>query len=69
MMTNLSIAKRAMTTAGPVVWQPSARYQGAAVRRALCLSSSPSGLGGGLLQGHAFRLEGVARQDRRRNQI
>ena len=67
MMTNLSTAKRALTSRSAVVWQPSARYQGAA-GRAGCMSSSTSVLGGGLIQRHAFRLEGVALEDRRRNQ-
>jgi len=54
---------------GPaVVRQPSAPYGGAAGRRVSCLSSLTNGLGGGLIQWHAFRPEGVTRQDRRQNQ-
>ena len=68
MTTNLTTAKRAMTAGPAVVWQPSALYRGAAERRVKCLSSLPSGLGGGLIQAHGFRPEGLARQDRRRNQ-
>jgi hypothetical protein len=59
-------AKRALTTTS-VVWQPSALYRGAA-EGAGCPSSSNAKQGGGLMQGHAFRPEGVAPQDRRRNQ-
>jgi hypothetical protein len=68
MKTNSTTAKRAMTAGPAVVWQPSALYRGAAERRVKCLSSLTSGLGGGLIKGHAFRPEGLARQDRRRNQ-
>ena len=69
MMTNLNAAKakRTLPTRSAVVWQPSARYQGAA-EGAGCLSSSNAIQGGGLIQGHAFRPEGVALKDRRRNQ-
>src|SRR5205085_8671566 len=69
MMTNLNTAKaeRALPTPSAVVWQPSALYQGAA-GRAGRMSSSTSILGGGLIQRHAFRPEGVALKDRRRNQ-
>ena len=56
-----------MTTPSAVVWQPSALYQGAAAG-AGCLSLSHATIGGGLIQGRAFRPEGVALQDRRRNQ-
>ena len=66
MLTNMNTAKRALTTPS-VVWQPSARYQGAAAG-AGCLSSSNAIKGGGLIQAHAFRPEGVALNDRRRNQ-
>ena len=69
MKTNSTIQKRAMTTAGAVVWQPSARYQGAAVR-GVCQGSSPFRPNGdGLSQGHALRLEGAERRDRSRIQI
>jgi hypothetical protein len=67
MLTNMNTAKRAMTTPSAVVWQPSALYQGAAVG-AGHLSSSHANIGGGLIQGHAFRPEGVALKDRRQNQ-
>ncbi|MDQ3917299.1 MAG: hypothetical protein M3348_02245 [Acidobacteriota bacterium] len=67
MLTNRNTAKRAMTTPSAVVWQPSALYQGAAVG-AGCLSLSHAINGGGLIQGRAFRPEGVALKDRRRNQ-
>ena len=67
MMTNLTIAKRAEAAPSAVVWQPSALYQSAAVG-AGCLSLSHAINGGGLIQGHAFRPEGAALQDRRRNQ-
>ena len=63
MTTNLNTHKRAMTTAGAVTWQPSALYQGAAVR-GVCQGSSPfRPNGGGLLQGHALRLEGIERRN------
>jgi hypothetical protein len=68
MTTNSTIAKRAMTAGPAVVWQPSALYRGAAERRVKGLSSLTNGLCGGLIQGHAFRPEGLARQDRRQNQ-
>jgi len=67
MLTNRNTAKRAMTTPSAVVWQPSALYQGAD-GGAGCMSSSTSILGGGLIQRHAFRPEGVALEDRRQNQ-
>ena len=68
MKTNLTTAKRARMTGPAVVRQPSAPYGGAAGRRVSCLSSLTNGLGGGLIQWHAFRPEGVTRQDRRQNQ-
>jgi hypothetical protein len=59
-----------MKATGAVVWQPSARYQGAAVERAICSSSSPTNqFGGGFRQAHALRLEGLQGKDRRQNQI
>ena len=62
MTTNLNTHKRAMTTAGTVAWQPSALYQGAAVR-GVCQGSSPfRPNSGGLSQGHALRLEGIGRK-------
>jgi len=67
MLTNMTTAKRAMTTPSAVVWQPSALYRGAA-EGAGCLSSSNAIKGGGLIQGHAFRTEGSAIKDRRQNQ-
>jgi len=62
MKTNSTIQKRAMTTAGAVVWQPSARYQGAAVRGVCQGSLTFRPNGGGLSQGHALRLEGIGRK-------
>ena len=63
MTTNLNTHKRAMTTAGVVAWQTSALYQGADVR-GVCQGSSPfRPNGGGLLQGHALRLEGIERRN------
>jgi len=63
MKTNSNIRKRAMTTAPSVAWQPSALYQGAAVR-GVCQGSSPfRPNGGGLSQGHALRLEGIGRRN------
>ena len=63
MKTNSDITKRAMTTAGAVAWQPSALYQGAAVR-GVCQGSLTFRLkGDGLSQGHALRLEGIERKN------
>lgn len=69
MTTNSNITKRATMTARAVVWQPSALDQGAATKRATCPRSLPfNPIGGGFLQGHAFRLEGVLRKGRRQDQ-
>jgi hypothetical protein len=69
MLTNSNIQKRATKATGAVVWQPSERYQGAAVERAICPSSQPTNfIGGGFRQGHALRLEGLQGADRRQNQ-
>ena len=63
MKTNSDITKRAMTTAGAVAWQPSALYQGAAVRGVCQGSLTFRPKGGGLSQGHALRLEGIGRRN------
>ena len=63
MKTNSDITKRAMTTAGAVAWQPSALYQGAAVRGVCQGSLTFRPKGGGLSQGHVLRLEGIERKN------
>jgi len=69
MKTNSNITKRATMTASAVVRQPSALYQGTVTGRGACPNSLPvNPIGGGFLQGHVFRLEGVLRRDRRQDQ-
>ena len=63
MTTNLNTHKRAMTTAPSVAWQPSALYQGAAVRGVCQGSLTFRPKGGGLSQGHVLRLEGIERKN------